>query len=148
MNDQEGRAYPKGAIPKRPSQQPEQLPSPPKQASILPKRPRPIPIHINEQDGQSPILPIPSSEQLDELDNRILFSEMATVKRDALRAEVSPERKSIQIPYPAIVMKRSSQAETAPEKKISQTPYPAMVTNRRMKKRGLLAWVTSLAFLK
>ena len=141
MNDQQGRAYSKRAIPKRPSQQPEQLPSPPKRPSLRPGPPRPIPMRLTEQPEQSPIH---SSFSLDEVVNRSLLAEMATVKREALRPKASLER----IPYPAIVNRDVSRMKVPSERTSTPIPYPAMINRRRARKRSLLAWVTSFTFLK
>ena len=78
MNNFEEHSLQLNQIPKRPSQQPIQ----------------PL-AHLNH-----------SSKQGNEMDNRSVLSEMATVKSDAIRPQDLFARKRIAISYPAVVTAR------------------------------------------
>lgn len=80
MNDRQERASRPGPIPKRPSQQP----------------------------GQPSSHPNASFVQVKKVDNRSQLSEMPTIKSEALKPQVSHERKRAAISYAAVVNGRTA----------------------------------------
>lgn len=117
---------------------------------------------MNHPTLQSPMHARPSSTQSDDGYLRSALAEIATVKSTtlpskaeiatvksmALRSKASLEGKSGPIPYPAIINCAAPRLKVSPERKGSLTPYPAMIRSKRARKWGLLAWVSSFAFLK
>ena len=71
-------------------------------------RPSPIPKRPSQQPGQPLSHPNDSFVQLNNVDKRSQLSEMPTIKSEALRPQVSLERKKAAISYTAVVNGKTS----------------------------------------
>jgi hypothetical protein len=152
MNDFQEHALRMSLIPKRPSQQPERPLAYPQRMMIQPSVPPPISIGTTEPSVQPLVHPVHSSIHGDEVDNRFLLSDLATVQCEALRPQEFLEMATVKHealrPQEFLEMATVKHEALRPQEFLVRrrvaNSYPAVVSVRRSAKSSFLARAASL----